>query len=143
MSNVEQSATYNLMLYENIGISITYDINGNISAISNTGETLDYTTCNKPEFVPIPRNAQNNQLLYDYILRFEIDGLISNEDELEKLVNNINGWVAKIQLGNNKTELVNSSFWAEIQPVDTYISHTNIIEMKTRILTTERIKYFA
>jgi hypothetical protein len=142
---MEQAGINDITLYENNGITITYDENGEILSVSSTGDTLELDGClNRPlfEFECEPNN--NNTLNWGYLITAILEGITeSNQDELERLHESIYGWIPKIELKSGKTILLNDPFFATSDDLNTSQDHVYFLEISPRTTSNKKPLYFA
>lgn len=141
---MELAGVNSIKFYENKGLSITYDGNGKVTNISNTGETIDFNEClNNPKFEFNLNGARNNNLLYDYILNGELNDIgVDSYEKLAYFYESIYGWIPEISLNNGEKILINDPFFGESEDLNTNVSHTYFLEIKPRALTNKKYLFF-
>ncbi len=142
---MQQAGLNNITLYENNGISITYDSLGKISNITTTGNTIELEEClNRPmfEFDCVPDN--NNNLFWDYMITSILNDIsLDTYNKLESLYQSIYGWIPKIELKSGDIILLNDPFFGESDELDTNETNTFELEIKPRIQTNKKPIYFS
>ncbi|MCP4764346.1 MAG: hypothetical protein GY870_21410 [archaeon] len=132
---MEQAGLYKINLYENKGVSVTYDSEKDISSLTNSGEVLDFeTNLNKNKFSDNLSSANNNLLLNEYVIGIELNGIASAMELLEKLNNSIYGWIPVFEFMDGQKKTILTPFFQNAPEVNTSVSHTFKGEMKPRKL---------
>ncbi len=141
---IQQAGIYKLDLYENKDVVLTFDSNDDITAISNSGDVLNFETdYNDPKYSNDKEPGKNNIVINKHKILFHIDTLDqSNFDIIEKLQSSIYGWVVLIEFFSGDKYIINIPFFPEIDKLNSQVSHTFDIEMNPRIETTEELQNY-
>lgn len=105
--NIEQAGVYKITLYENKGVSVTYNQDGSVQTFSTTGDiiVLENSDCDTMELglsFTSKRNA-NNKLKYKHTVTWTQLGLDNDNIELiNTLKQSIYGWIVELEMYNGE-----------------------------------------
>jgi len=142
---MEQAGINSIKFYENKGLSITLDASDKITAISNTGRTIDFDECiNQPQLEILLDESKNNDILFDYTINGTLlDISTESYNNLEFFLENIYGWIPEIDLKNGQKILLNDPFFGESEDLNINESHSYFLEIKPRVVSNNKPIYFA
>lgn len=130
--DMQQGGVNNIKLYENKGLSLTYDVSGNVVSIANSGEIIDIEVKNEPVLTQDLEEAENNEILADYSFEF-IQFDFDSDENLSKLATSIYGFVPVYEMNDLNKYLINSPFFAQVDGLNSNESHSWSVELKPRV----------
>ena len=142
----EQAGVYQFTLYENKGVSITYNVDGSIRVISNTGETItiENSSCDTIDlgYTFEHQRSANNTLRYRNSISWKQIGLInSNLDLIAQLKSSIYGWIVMIEFYKQEKKIVLNPFRYVNSTIDNNISNHYNIELRNPIYGLRILNY--
>lgn len=109
---MQQAGVNKIILYENVGITLNYYDpfdRRNVTDISNNGDSYTIETKQQPEFDINAVLTENNQLGFDYNIKFYIfDLTFDTLDNIEMLKESIYGWCPLIYLNDGTIRFYNT-----------------------------------
>jgi len=142
---LEQAGLYKVVLYENDGINITFNVDREVTALSTTGSEITLSDCdNSPKLKVDFVNAMNNEILFNYTINAKISDLeTANIDEITNLLNNQYGFIPKLYFMNGKIKVINECFKAvQVDDLDNNVTNTFKISLETPVKTKTKIVNF-
>ena len=119
----------NIEFIEAKNLSVTYDVDGNITAISSGGDSLELASCYKMLYEsPIKRGA-NLQNMFDRLLTVE---LLDDEANAELLLQSFYGWVVKYRSGAKYFVILDPLF-AKESSIDTQLGYNYALDFNHNV----------
>ena len=127
----EQAGIYQFTLIENKGVSITYNTDGSIRVITNTGDelTIENSDCDtiQLDYSFTHRRSGNNKLQYRNTISWNQIGLNdSNLDLINQIKQSIYGWIVLIEFYNKEQKIILNPFRFRNSAITNISNHYNI-----------------
>jgi hypothetical protein len=141
---VEQSGIQLIELYENIGIVLLKDSEGNIESIVNSGRILTLNDCDNHllNYTDEQILGSNNRIVHNYKLGFWVFNFDSFTELAE--LNTFFGWLPVITFKNGQKKLIKSPvFLPDEFQYNEANTQTYVLELTSQVPTFQPLQDFA
>ena len=103
----EQSGIYQIVLYENVDLTVIRDSEGNIESILNNGLVLSFTECENLllDYIDKETHGKNDVITHEYSLNFSLFGFSTAYEQLDQLAS-IFGFIPAIYFRNDTIKAI-------------------------------------
>ena len=138
---MDQGGIYKIVLYENIGIDYTFNADGSIAEITNTGEVLTLNSCDELNYLSPFRLGENRDLMYINRIDFSYYDLTTTTLNSIEDLNNIFGWVGKFFFNNGQTFVLKTPLVYPDEEIDFNTNSTNTynLYLQVQVPTNQKI----
>lgn len=138
----EQAGTYRITLYENKDLQLSFDGNGDIITIYNTGDIIELqnSNCDTSNLALSfqAQRAAGNDLKYSHTITWqEIGASDENIEKIRKLKTSIYGWIALIEFYNLESKVIVNPLRYNNSTLDNNISNHYNVSLSNRVFGAE------
>lgn len=107
MSCKEQSGIYRIVLYENTGLSVIRDSEGNVESVVSSGVILDFNECENLilDYTDKETLGRNDLTTHEYSVNFSLFGFSDSYPELDQLAS-IFGFIPALYFNNDTIKII-------------------------------------